>query len=209
MNSDKLLVLSCVLATSSSCHSTISKQEPGSLRVGDRVVVEPDTVKDDVIVQLGPNEKIGQIRVVPVGFSIGRHAISIEAMFSGPCEVAEMFATALAGAVLAAPEEWLEIVDPRGGAIEYGQVDPMARIQFADPSRTAVYEVNGNSVRFTYSLGPLTKEEPIEGTYTYRLRADGPYRKLAADFLLEDVGIQIDSHQYQSTAQRRLSAGED
>ena len=189
----KLFVLSCLLATSCSCPSVVSKQQSESARVDQEVFSGTDA-----------GQKRSSIRVAPIGFAIGRDWVAIEASFCGPRGPCERFATALAGAVRAEPLQWVEIIDPSGRTIKYRRVNPLARIQFTDPSKTAAYEVSGHSVRFKYSLGPLTKGQPAEGAYTYRLLADAPYRELADDYLLGNIGIEVDSHQYQSYVQRRL-----
>lgn len=151
----------------------------------------------------------GRIAVVPVGFSIGPDWVAIEATFEGPKRITESFALALADAVQASPDQWLEIRGPTGEPLEYkGRRVTSARIQYIHPKATAAYQVTGQGVRFTYWLGGRTKQEPPEGTYTYRLRADAPYLKVLSEFVLAELGplsdVQVESQEYQSHVAKRL-----
>lgn len=152
-------------------------------------------------------QESGRIAVVPVGFSIGRDWVAIEATFEGPKRITESFALALADTVRASPDQWLEIRGPTGEPLEYkGRRVTSARIQYIHPKATAAYQLTGQGVRFSYWLSARTKQEPPEGTYTYRLRADAPYLKVLPEIIRSDLlsDVQVESQEYQSHVAKRL-----
>lgn len=153
-------------------------------------------------------QESGRIAVVPVGCSIGRDWVAIEATFEGPKRITELFALALADAVRASPDQWVEIRGPTGEPLEYkARRATSARIQYVHPKTTAAYQVTGQGVRFTYWLGARTKQEPPDGTYTYRLRADAPYLRVLPEIVRTDLlsDVQVESQEYQSHVAKLLA----
>ncbi len=149
-------------------------------------------------------EQVPRFEVTLVGFGMSRSWVGVEAVIEGPTPTAERIALALASAVKASPQQWLEIVAPGHELVKLKPADPGLLSPYAAPSVRAVSNMTGKSVRFSSWLGARVDDELAEGDYVYRFRSNSPSRELASKWSLGEIEIRLDARQYLSHAKMRL-----